>query len=152
MAFSKPLVVSALLVCLAGVAAGQSGQGYLSLGVGSGPGGALTEPAAGGEFIVAQTVGIGGDLGAVLRHSSFGFVSLDGSFHLARNAATGKIDPFIVGGYSRAFDIFSGLNGGNFGFGVNFWFTDHYGLHAEFRDLVVSSSNYWAVCFGIGLR
>jgi hypothetical protein len=139
-----------------GVAAGQSGNGYLNVGVGSGASSAQTEFAAGGELVLAQTVGIGGEIGALLRHSSFGFTSVDGSVHLLRNAAKGRVDPFVTGGYTRAFDIFSGANGANFGVGFNYWLTHRFGVRAEFRDLVFSSGlptvNYWAIRGGIAFR
>jgi hypothetical protein len=148
------LILMAALI--EGVAAGQSANGYLSVGGGAASGSALTEFAAGGEVVVAQTIGFGGEIGVASKHSSFGFVSADASFHLTRHAATGRLDPFIVGGYTRAFDLFSGANGANFGLGLNFWLIHHLGVRAEFRDMVFSTgiptTNFWAFRGGIAFR
>ncbi len=150
---SKFLLIPILLT---GIAAGQSANGYLTAGVGSGASSTIGEFAGGGEFVVAQTVGIGGELGVVTKHSSFGFFSLDGSVHLLRHAASGRFDPFVSGGYTRAFELFSGANGGNFGFGLNYWLTDRVGVRVELRDLVFSagapSTNYWVFRGGIAFR
>ncbi len=139
-----------------GVAAGQSGNGYLNVGVGSNSGSAYTAVATGGELVLGQTVGVGGEAGAILNHSSFGFVSLDGSVHLLRNAAKGRVDPLVTGGYTRAFAIFAGANGANFGAGFNYWLTHRFGIRAEFRDMVFSSGlpvvNYWSIRGGIAFR
>jgi hypothetical protein len=142
----------AMSVLFAGVAAAQSADGYLSLGVGSGAGGAVAEPSGGVELVLGQTVGIGGQLGAVLGQGNFGFVSADGSYHLARNAKSGKLDPFVEGGYTRAFQVFSGRNGGNIGFGLNYWFARNLGIRAQFRELLFSGNHYWAVSAGIAFR
>jgi hypothetical protein len=147
------ILVAALIE---GVAAGQSANGYVNVGGGSASGSALTEFATGGEVVVAKAIGFGGELGFASQHSSFGFVSLDASFHLLRHAATGRFDPFVVGGYTRAFDLFSGANGANFGLGLNYWVTHHLGVRAEFRDMVFSTgsptTNFWAFRGGIAFR
>jgi hypothetical protein len=166
----KSVLADLMLVAglVQGVAAGQSGNGYLSVGGGSRTGAdlansseAFTQVDAGGEFVAAQTIGFGGEFGIVKKHSSFGFVSLDASFHLLRNASsaqgtTGKVDPFVTGGYTRASDILSGANGANFGVGLNYWLTRHFGVRAEFRDIVFSSGtpteNFWAIRGGVAFR
>ena len=142
-----------LFTVMAGAAAGQALDGYLGFGVGSGPGSALAEPVGGGEVLLHQTIGLGGELGAALRdHGSFGYLSLDPSFHFPARAAGKKFDPFVVGGYTRAFELFSGVNGGNFGFGLNYWLSHGLGIRGEFRDMVLSGSNYWAFRVGIAFR
>jgi hypothetical protein len=148
-----------------GVASGQSGNGYLIAGGGSSSGAGcctcqgsagFTQYAAGGEFIAAQTVGFGAELGGVKKSNSFVFVSLDASFHLSRKTASGKADPFIVGGYTHASDFFSSANGANFGVGLNYWWSRHVGVRAEFRDIVFPGSgatgNFWAIRGGIAFR
>lgn len=140
-------------------------NGYVNVGGGWTSGGlifpssspctAFTQGAAGGEVVIAQTLGLGGELGSVKRHSSFGFVSLDASFHLLRHA-TGKADPFFTGGYTKTYNGFSGANGANFGFGLNYWLRRHFGVRAEFRDMVftagVPTTNFWAIRGGIVFR
>ncbi len=144
-----------------GVAAGQSGNVYLSIGGGSNAGAAFAQVASGGEFLAAQTVGFGGEVGIVDRHSSFGFVSLDVSFHFLRhppihNILMGKVEPFVIGGYTRTYNLFSGANGANFGGGFNIWLTRHFGVRAEFRDMVFSAglptANFLAIRGGIVFR
>lgn len=141
-------------------------NGYVNFGGGSttgglifpssSPGTAFTEGAAGGEVVIAQTVGLGGEVGIVNGHSFFGFVSLDASFHLLRHAATGKVDPFITGGYTKTYDLFSSGNGANFGVGLNYWLRRHFGVRAEFRDMVftagVPTTNFWAIRGGLVFR
>jgi hypothetical protein len=140
-----------------GTASAQSGDGYLSAGVGSRSGGSTGEFAAGGELVIASTVGIGAELGFFSEHGSFGFLNVNGSLHLLRHAAKGRTDPFITGGYTRASDLLASGNGANFGVGLNYWLTHHFGIRAEFRDMLFSSGlpstvNYWAIRGGISFR
>jgi hypothetical protein len=157
---------------LEGVAAGQSGNGYAAFGGGSisntylTPDATKSEVAIGGEVVAAQTVGFGGEVGYAASRKpdfiGFGLVSLDGSFHLTRHAATGKVDPFVSGGYTRAINLFSIenaakiVNGANFGFGLNYWFTHHFGVRAEFRDALFpvgsTTTNFWVIRGGIAFR
>ncbi len=138
-------------------ASAQSGIGYINAGVGSRSGSSTAEFAAGGELVIASTVGIGAELGFFSEHGSFGFLNLNGSVHLFRHAAKGRIDPFITGGYTRASDLLASGNGANFGVGLNYWLTHRFGIRAEFRDMVFSSGlpssvNYWAIRGGIAFR
>jgi len=148
-----------------GMAAGQSGNGYLSVGGGSSTGAGcctyqgdngFAQYAAGGEFVAAQTIGFGAEFGGVKKNNSFVFLSLDASFHLFHNAATGKLDAFVTGGYTYASDLFTSAKGANFGVGLNYWLARHWGVRAEFRDMVFSSgmptANFWAVRGGIAFR
>jgi hypothetical protein len=157
---------------LEGVATGQSGNGYVNFGCGSisntylTPNAAKSEVAIGGEVAAAQTVGFGGEVGYAgwgrNEVVGFGLVSLDASIYLTRHAATGKVDPFISGGYTRAINLFSIVNaakivnGANFGFGLNYWLTHHFGVRAEFRDAVFpggsTTTNFWVIRGGIAFR
>lgn len=156
---------------LAGEAAGQSGSGYVTFGGGSisntylTPNAAESEVALGGEIVAAQTVGFGGEAAYATSRNDFvgfGLVSLDASLHLTRHAATGKLDPFISAGYTRAINLFSIENaakiehGANFGFGLNYWFTRNLGVRAEFRDWVFpvgsTTTNFWVIRGGIAFR
>ncbi len=140
-----------LLAAFVQAVAAQSANGYIAGGSGS-----SVQGAGGAELVIAQTIGIGGDFGFIDSHSSSGFASVDGSFHFNRHAATARVDPFVIGGYSRAFSIFSGANGANFGFGLNFWFAHHFGVRGEFRDMVFpgnsSTNNNWVIRGGIAFR
>jgi hypothetical protein len=154
-----------------GIAAGQSGNGYATFGGGSisntylTPNSAQSEAVIGGEVVFAQAVGFGGEAGYATSRNDFvgfGLVSLDASFHPTRHAATGKLDPFISGGCTRAINLFSIDDaakveyGANFGFGLNYWLTHHFGLRAEFRDAVFpvgsATTNFWVIRGGIAFR
>jgi hypothetical protein len=153
-----------------GVAAGQSGNGYLSVGGGSSIGAGcctyqgnagFAQYAAGGEVLAGQTVGFGAELGGVKKNNSFVYVSLDASFHVLRSASSaqgtsGKLDPFATSGYTYASDLFTSAKGANFGIGLNYWLARHFGVRAEFRDIVFPASgataNFWAIRGGIAFR
>ncbi len=153
-----------------GVAAGQSANGYFSAGGGSSAGaGCCIHPgnpgfaqyAAGGEVVAVQTVGFGAELGGVKKNNSFVFVSLDASFHLFRKVSaaqrtSSKLDPFLTGGYTYESDLFTSAKGANFGVGLNYWWARHFGVRAEFRDMVFPASsataNFWAIRGGIVFR
>jgi hypothetical protein len=166
MKYPAIVFLAAALSIAAMVGQSVAANGYVNVGGGWTTGGlffpspksgtAFTEGAAGGEVVIAQTVGLGGELGIVKRHSSFGFVSLDASFHLLRHAATGKVDPFITGGYTKTYNGFSGANGANFGAGLNYWLRHRFGVRAEFRDMVftagVPTTNFWTIRGGIVFR
>lgn len=57
-----------------------------------------------------------------------------------------------------ASDLFTSANGANFGVGLNYWLARHFGVRAEFRDMVLSGSpsgataNFWAIRGGIAFR
>jgi hypothetical protein len=128
------------------------GYGFFALGTGLNDSHPLVEQLGfGGEGFLYKGLGFGGE--AVWSHYSFlGYDrpawigSVDGSYHFRRHAPRGGIDPFLVGGPS----IYSPTSpgeyvvlppngaivaiGGNFGGGVNFWFTNHAALRLEFRQ------------------
>ena len=46
-------------------------------------------------MVFGKGIGAGGELGFIAGHDSFGFLSLNGYYHLAHNGATRKLDPFL---------------------------------------------------------
>ena len=86
------------------VATAQSWNGYGIGGVGSYSSKLITQAAIGGEMVFGKGIGAGGELGFIAGHNSFAFLSLNGYYHLAHNGATRKLDPFLTGGYTLAFD------------------------------------------------
>jgi hypothetical protein len=132
-----------------------SGNAFVDAGGGSIAGSGFTEFSGGGEAIFSHIVGVGGELGFVSRHSSFGYGSADVSVHFLPHFA-GKVDPFIVGGYTYGSDLLAGASGGNFGAGLNYWMTHHIGVRAEFRDIIFAGSssrvNGWAIRGGVVFR
>jgi hypothetical protein len=128
------LLCAAILFCAAAVAQ-PSSNGYLVAGAGARDQKLISEAAVGGEWVIGKGFGVGGEIGAVAGHESFGFFSPNGYYHLTRH---GKLDPFVTGGYTLGFSIFGGAGSAfNAGGGINFWLWRRLGLRAEFRDIVV---------------
>jgi hypothetical protein len=116
------------------------GQGYafFAPGVVSGGSGGFMHVGGGGEALIKR-VGVGGEIGYLTPWESMsdgiGVGNVNGSF----NFASGKIKPFVTGGYTLFFR--SGTaNGYNFGGGVNYWFSERAGLRFEVRDNVLPDS------------
>jgi hypothetical protein len=94
----------------------------------------------GGEGLVYKGLGVGGEIGylGATRHlnEGFGVFSPNVSYHFLNATKSGKLAPFVTGGYSLLFR--SGVGHAvNFGGGVNYWFKDRVGVRLEFRDHVV---------------
>ncbi len=153
-----PLVVALTLMAIfsQGIANAQSSNGYVVGGVGSYGSKLISQAAIGGEKVFGNGIGAGGELGFVAGHTSFGFVSLNGYYHLVHNGAAQKVDPFVTGGFTGAFDFFAAASGGNIGFGLHYWFLRHLGARAEFRDIVFPGAspgaNVWGFRGGIAFR
>jgi hypothetical protein len=154
---SQSFVVALILTTIffEGVANAQSSNGYVVGGAGSYSSKLISQAAIGGEKVFGKGIGAGGELGFVAGHSSFGFVSLNGYYHLAHNGAAQKVDPFVTAGFTGAFDFFAAAGGANIGFGLHYWFLRHLGVRAEFRDIVfpaTSPANIWGFRGGIAFR
>jgi hypothetical protein len=156
---NRPLVLAVMLMAIIfeGIANAQSSNGYVVGGVGSYNSKLISQAAIGGEKVFGKGIGAGGELGFVAGHTSFGFVSLNGYYHLAHNGAAQKVDPFVTGGFTSAFNLFgSATNGANLGLGLHYWFLPHLGVRAEFRDIVFlgtsQGANVWGFRGGIAFR
>jgi hypothetical protein len=140
------------LSCAAAVAQ-PSSNGYLVAGAGVRDAKAISEAAVGGEWVIGKGVGVGGEVGAVAGHETFGFLSANGYYHLTRQ---GRFDPFVTAGYTLGFSVFGGAGSAfNAGGGINFWLWRRLGLRAEFRDIVAHgdpSPNFWVFRGGILFR
>jgi hypothetical protein len=152
-----------LTACIGGLANAQSSNGYAIGGVGSYNSKLITQAALGGEMVFGKGFGAGGELGFVGGHTSFGFLSANGYYHFLPHGSSQKLDPFVTGGYTYAFDPLAGLtgstvgaNGVNFGLGLHYWFLHHLGVRAEFRDLLLhgtaSTPNFWGFRAGLAIR
>jgi hypothetical protein len=116
------------------------GQGYVFLGPGvRSPRGSGVAHFGGGGEALFRGFGVGGELGYLAPWQNFsngiGVASANGSYHVA----SGKVSPFLTGGYSLFFRSAT-LNGFNFGGGVNYWFRENMALRFEVRDNVMSPS------------
>ena len=158
---SAPMLSRSVLSLLfaATFATAQSSNGYVLGGAGTYSSKLITQAAIGGEIVFSKGIGAGGEVGFMAGHDSFGFVSLNGYYHLARNGRAQKFDPIVTGGYTLAFDplvVFGGRsssNGANLGVGLNYWFLRHLGVRAEFRDMLfpgrMPSPSSWEIRGGI---
>ena len=109
----------------------------------------------GGDRLVYKGLGAGGEVGylGLTRGlgGGVGIVSANSTYNFRNASSTGKLVPFLTGGYSLIFRN-DGANGFNIGGGVNYWFKEHVGLRFEVRDHVFKDfGNTHFVGFRIGL-
>jgi hypothetical protein len=112
----------------------------------------------GAEHVLGSGIGLGAEIGAVGSWRNYGtaigMFSVNGSYHFLRDRQ--RIDPFVTAGYSLGFRSGT-LNFGNFGGGLNYWFSERIVLRIELRDHVHVSSrvpdlHYWSIRFGVAFR
>lgn len=119
------------------------GYGFIAPGVVKDEGSAATlHFGVGGEGLVYKGLGVGGEIGYLHPargfREGFGIASANGSYHFREASASGKLVPFVTGGYSLFFR--SGTaNAVNFGGGINYWANEHLGVRLEVRDHVVTA-------------
>ena len=159
----RNLIVSLLWIfCAAGTTFGQTaterrGQGYVFIAPSGFTSGATAglHFGGGGEGLVYKGLGVGGELGYAAPferfNSGLGVASINGSYHFKNATASGKLVPFVTGGYSLLFRSAT-ANAFNFGGGVNYWFKERVGLRVEFRGHVPQSSEISRIYgFRVGL-
>ena len=155
----KYWIVILLLVSLPAIAAAQSNDkgrayGYLFAGPGVSTNGSdtLVNFGTGAEGFVYKGLAVGAEIGGFTAAKEFkllGALSPNVSYHFLKASKSGKVIPFITGGYTLFFG--DGVaNRGNFGGGVNYWFKDTAGLRFEVRDYVIASDSH-IVGFRFGL-
>ena len=118
------------------------GYGFVAPGaVNDGSSSSTMHFGVGGEGLIYKGLGVGGEIGYAIPtrrpEDGFGIFSANGSYHFRHASASGKLVPFVTGGYSLFFRSSTG-NAVNFGGGVNYWFREHAGIRAEFRDHVLT--------------
>lgn len=159
MKFLGTTLFIALLLC--GIASAQP-QGYFLFAPGqvraAGHSAFAMDMGGGGRFISQSGLGAGAEVGVVgpkerFTDNVFGLFSVNGYYDFN---PSGKVVPFVTGGYSRSFGHSSQANWGNFGGGVNYWFAQKAGLLLEFRDHLHRTGNVtlqlWTARFGIAFR
>jgi hypothetical protein len=134
------------------IALAQSSNGYLIAGAGSLDHKLISHGALGGELVIGQGFGVGGEIGVVAGHYSFAAFSINGYYHLLHSALPRKLDVFITGGYTAESRLFGFANIGNAGLGLNYWFHRHLGVRAEFRDFVTGDGQAAVFRGGIEFR
>lgn len=91
----------------------------------------------GGEARIADTFGIGADVGYLGPFESFpdgfGMLSVNGSYYLPASDRLRRIRPFVTTGYTMAFRDGT-ANLWNVGGGVDYWTSRRVGVRFEFRD------------------
>lgn len=112
----------------------------------------------GGEYVFGKGIGAGAELGTVAQpryfgDSMLGVLSVNGYYHFKRGD-TGRVDPFVTGGYTLMFR--SGhANLGNVGGGFNYWFHRVMAFRVEFRDHITTAGttqHFWGFRFGLAFR
>jgi hypothetical protein len=114
----------------------------------------LIHLAVGGEGMFKDGIGIGGEAGIIGRTDlgALGVASLNGYYHFNRER---HLVPFVTGGYSSFFSFGGHVNLANVGGGVNYWYSDHFGIKLEFRDHFrtgTGSANYAEFRFGFDFK
>ncbi|MFM8395757.1 MAG: hypothetical protein ACKOB4_17715 [Acidobacteriota bacterium] len=130
-----------LLLPVAGMAQSSTSNehyGYLTAGGGTTTdGGAIVSLAGGADLFVYRQLAVSGELGAIFPPSSIGSVvgvlSPNLTWYLRPGGGSGRVAPFITGGYSLIFRQGT-INGLNFGGGLTWWFKEGLGLRVEARD------------------
>jgi hypothetical protein len=151
-----------------GAAPHYRGQGYAYYSVGAGIS-SLASPAVqqigfGGEGFLYKGFGVGAEAGYA--HWGHGFAqawigSLDFSYHFRRWAPRGKLDPFMLYGFSVIGPTVKGGGRGapaaNFAGGFNLWLAKHAAFRFEVRDYIgtgdyIPGSTYLSFRMGVTYR
>lgn len=112
----------------------------------------------GGEGLIKGGFGVGGEIGGLTYVRSFssaiGVFSAGANYHFLNASKSGKVVPFVNGGYTLFFR--DGVaNGVHFGGGVNYWFKERVGLRFEVRDhfaVQYPEAHYVGFRFGMTFR
>jgi hypothetical protein len=163
----KAFLIGVLLTITTGLANGQTtrehrgyGYGFGAPGASVGDGGsnATLHFGVGGERLVYKGLGVGGEIGYIGSmtdmSAGIGVGSGNASYHFKTSVSSGKLAPFLTGGYSIAArsDVASGFNVGG---GVDYWFKERVGLRVEVRDHIFPAfrnMNLIGVRFGLTFR
>jgi hypothetical protein len=117
--------------------------------------------AGGGDVLVADRVGAGGEFGVLAGTGGGLFVtSVNGVFHFAPSSgARGRdqrVSPFVTAGYSRLSSGEGGFHAFNAGAGADVWLKPRVGIRAEVRDHIRNDDrggvHYWSVRVGVVFR
>ena len=138
---------------------GGQGYGYIGPGAFTTDSDALIHYGAGGEGFLkggfAANIDVGGFSSSRNFSEGFAVISPGVSYHFKKASQSGKVVPFVTGGYT----LFAGSggvdNGIHFGGGVNYWFKERIGLRVEIRDFVpvpVDDFHILGFRFGVSFR
>lgn len=160
----KLLIVSFLVFLMPALLFGQeqyrsnTSQGYLFAAPGNIGGTTTLEFGGGGETDLYKGLGFGIDFGYLTfpkyLSAGVGVLSPNGrfAFRLSENS---RLVPYVTGGYSLFFRR-GVANAFNYGGGMDYWFTEKYGLKVEFRNHVLTNCsgncNAYQVRMGVSFR
>ncbi|MFN0112667.1 MAG: hypothetical protein ACKVZH_27735 [Blastocatellia bacterium] len=131
-----------VFVAPGGIVSADGGTGTMHFGIG-------------GEGLIKGGFGVGGEIGGLAPIRSFssgiGVFSAGANYHFQNASKSGKVVPFVNGGYTLFFR--DGVaNGVHFGGGANYWFKERVGLRFEVRDHVaVEYPDAHYIGFRVGL-
>jgi hypothetical protein len=112
--------------------------------------------AGGGELLVKQRIGIGGELGLLGGSNALRVISLNGAFHFTRLAKSRTLEPFPTSGYTRMGSGEGSFSAWNIGAGADYWVSERIGIRLEVRDHVRpdprGTAQYWSIRGGIVFR
>jgi hypothetical protein len=157
------LLVSVLLLACISLASAQQGQGYAFFAPGqarvSGESPTFLHFGGGAKYISKSRVGVGAELGIAGPKEDFsnedvGLFSANAYYTFKDRDP--KVEPFLTGGYSRAFGHDSGVNFANFGAGFNYWLKERMGILVEYRHHIGSAEDervqLWEVRLGVSFK
>ena len=112
----------------------------------------------GGEARIADTFGIGADVGYLgpLDYFSegFGLLSVNGSYYLPGSGRDRRMRPFVTTGYTMAFRDGTAQMW-NLGGGLDYWTSGRVGVRFELRDHIwvdEGTAHFWGPRIGIVVR
>jgi hypothetical protein len=131
------------------------GYSYFALSKAGSDIGSTMNLGAGCEGFVWNNLALGGDANYMFTSGRFGYgiglASANASYHFRQVDPDGHWVPFVTGGYTLAF------RGGassmvNYGGGVTYWFHQHWGARAEFRNHQNGNFSMPSFRFGFSFR
>jgi hypothetical protein len=152
--FLVAALVAAACLVEATRAAAQTVQGYGFGGataiVGSGPG-PMSDVGGGVDVMTRNGGGVSAEFGRIgTNRFGVAHLSIDGIYQTT--GTNGKVSSFIVGGLSRFFDSYRGINTLNVGGGVKLWARPRVGVRFEVRDHIYAGAGFvQALSFRVGV-
>ena len=150
-----------VLGCGVGRAEAQ-GLGYAIVGPSgvmgtSGSAGLAGHAAAGGELLIKNRVGVGGEYGIFAGEGGgLHIASANAVLHFAPAERQRGTRPFVSGGYTRLSNGEGDFNAFNVGGGVDIWARERVGVRVEIRDHIRPDDrgniHYWAIRAGVVFR
>ncbi|MDX2034135.1 MAG: hypothetical protein SF339_25900 [Blastocatellia bacterium] len=131
------------------------GYGYIGPAVFSTGSDALIHYGGGAEGFLkgglAANIEAGGFSSSNDFSDGFAVLSPGASYHVRKATPSGKVVPFVTGGYTLFASSGGVTNGVHFGGGVTYWFKERIGLRVDVRDHVAVADNLHIIGFRVGI-